>query len=234
MFTLIACTMDKKSFHTELASKLKELSERCSSMDPSRPEIPRIEIDSMLEQLRRIYDLVHAWGRMNDPGIQEIQKEEAPLPEDAAVESVKEEKGVESAAALPEEKPVVNAAGDSPPDLFSAPTESIADKYLKSERKTVADRITGGREDKSVARKMSRNKIEDIRTVIGINEKFFFINDLFQGDMKEYQAAIDRLNSYTARAEALSFLDHLKKDKNWKDDAEGYLQLRALVERRYL
>jgi len=209
------------------------LMEKCSIMDPSRPDLPRIEIDSMLEQLRRIYDLVYAMGRTNDPGIIENQKVEAPVSEEAFVEYATEVKPAEPAAPLPEELPVDNGAVASPPDLFSAQPESIADKYLKSEKKTVADRITGSREDKSVARKMSRNKIEDIRTVIGINEKFFFINDLFQGDMKEYQAAIDRLNSYTARAEALSFLDHLKKDKNWKDDAESYLQLRALVERRY-
>ena len=60
--------------------------------------------------------------------------------------------------------------------------------------------------------------IADIHTAIGINEKFQFINELFEGNTNEYTAAINQLNNYTSFTEAESYLNSIKEIYKWKED----------------
>ncbi len=59
--------------------------------------------------------------------------------------------------------------------------------------------------------------VNDIHTAIGINEKFQFINNLFEGNTNEYTAALNQLNNYTSFEEAEPYLNSINEIYKWKD-----------------
>lgn len=61
----------------------------------------------------------------------------------------------------------------------------------------------------------------DIRTGIGINDKYLFISELFRDDRNAYDAAIRQLNTFTNLQEAMRFAENeLQHKYDWdKEDA---------------
>lgn len=105
-------------------------------------------------------------------------------------------------------------------DMFSENTISIGEKLMD-------------KQDKSIAAKMQKDQIIDLRTSIGINDKFLFINELFEGDMKNYNDAIDKLNSFNNLNEAIVSLNLLRIEYNWKTNDEAFIKLNELIEVKY-
>lgn len=55
--------------------------------------------------------------------------------------------------------------------------------------------------------KLKPNKVQDISTAIGINDKIFFIKQLFNGDTTKYNTAISGLNKAQSLDDAIQFLN---------------------------
>lgn len=53
----------------------------------------------------------------------------------------------------------------------------------------------------------------DIRTAIGINDKYLFISELFKDDRNAYDAAIRQLNTFTNLQEAMRFTENDLQNK---------------------
>ncbi len=99
---------------------------------------------------------------------------------------------------------------------------------------TVRDKIAGAQEDKSIAEKLQQHPVSDLKKSIGINEKFAFINELFDGDMDGYNSAIEQLNTSLTFNDAMHVLSNqLAAKYNWSNDGESFLQLKNLLERRF-
>lgn len=135
----------------------------------------------------------------------------------------------ERAGVRKEEKPF----GVNTPDLFSGGSGTLADK-LKDEKPSVVDRISQGMPDNSVANKLQQKPLADIRAAIGINEKFLFINELFNGNLNEYNQAIQALNTAQNLARGLEIFEAYRSRYGWNPKLASFLKLRDLVERRYL
>lgn len=130
-----------------------------------------------------------------------------------------------------QEAPPVIKNQRMPGDLFGLPT--IADK-LKSEAPSVVDRINQGKPDQTLAHKMQLKPIEDLKNAIGINEKFQFVNDLFEGRIELYNDAISRLNSCGSGNNAENIFEGLKSTHGWNENTEAFHKLKTFVNRRYL
>lgn len=74
--------------------------------------------------------------------------------------------------------------------------------------------------------------VEDIRMVIGINEKFQFVNDLFEGNQNEYTAAINQLNNYGSFSEAEAYLNSIKDIYKWEDESPMVEKFIHIVRRK--
>jgi len=118
-------------------------------------------------------------------------------------------------------------------DLFGTTQQTIADKY-KSETKSLNDKIQKNKSEKSLGHRLQKNPIKDLKSAIGINEKFLFINELFKGNMKEYNETIISLNNCNLRDDAINILSSLAKKYNWEDEMVAYLTLHDFVERKFL
>lgn len=117
-------------------------------------------------------------------------------------------------------------------DLFSAhPT--VADKF-KDEKKSLNEKLSGSNTDKSIAAKLLNNPIKDLKSAIGINEKFKFINELFEGNLQKYNDGITKLNAFKNFGEAYKYLLSLKSEFTWNESNEAFQELSDLVNRRYM
>ncbi len=138
--------------------------------------------------------------------LEEVSVAEKPEP----VEKDSEEKIMEDTTE--EEKSTI--------DLFSTSEPTISDKYSKQEIETIADKI-------------NKEGINELREAIGINEKFLFINELFNGDMSKYNKAIDELDELTTMEGVNTYLLELKIQNQWADDNPAFVKLTELLKRKF-
>ncbi|MBN8703245.1 MAG: hypothetical protein J0M08_09270 [Bacteroidetes bacterium] len=64
----------------------------------------------------------------------------------------------------------------------------------------------------------------DIRNYIGINEKFMFINQLFNGNSHEYTIALNQINNILSEDELETYLDNLKSIYSWNDEKKDTVE----------
>ena len=138
---------------------------------------------------------------------------EMPKMEDEPVESNRYE----------EEKP----QSDELPGFFAqdeaefefATTETLGEKMMH--------------EDNSLAAKLQQNPVRDLKSVIGINDKFLFVNELFGGSMEKYNKSIENLNDLKTLNGAMIYLNELKIELQWNSSNEAYQKLKDLVSRKF-
>ncbi len=89
--------------------------------------------------------------------------------------------------------------------------------------------------DKSLAKKLELQPIEDLRKAIGLNERFYYANELFQGDGKEYTRAIEEFNHLSSLEDAQRLIEAKYFEKyHWDQHPEAEESLKLLLQRRYL
>jgi len=185
---------------------------------------------------------------LNEPVLQEI---DTPVMEDgkteevvtsAVVEEIKKESivvdqqvnviahistAVEKKTATPKGKKQIASVGG----LFGD-THSVAENF--KDEPSIADTIAKTKSEKSVAHTMQHKPIKDLKDAIGINEKFLFINELFDGNLQDYSEALDKLNASQNLQTAEEFIRaELAIRFNWTDDSAHVKNFRDLVERRF-
>lgn len=104
-------------------------------------------------------------------------------------------------------------------------------EFELSTGETLGERMMG--EDNSLAAKLQQNPVRDLKTVIGINEKFLFVNELFGGSMEKYNQAIENLNDLKTLNGAIIYLNELKIELQWNSSNEAYQKLKELVNRKF-
>lgn len=118
------------------------------------------------------------------------------------------------------------------PELFGN-GNSVADK-LKGEATSLNEKISAGKSDTTLADKINLTPISDIKSAIGINEKFQFINELFDGSSELYNEAIALLNNCASGFAASQLLADYQQRNAWAGDNKVFLRLKEFVIRRYL
>jgi len=201
--------MNKDIIKAELHSLLEAIHEQIEVLRETEEKIPQIEFDIILENIRKLYENVHILQRLNDP-YDHVEKRLKEPPSRPA----------ESFPAPEEKKTPKKSAKPADTDLFAEeqPTFNIK---LKEAR------------DKSLGPKVPPNRIDNLKTAITINEKFMFINELFEGSLREYNESIEALNGFTNLNQAAEYLDRLKKKNFWNTGSEAFKKLTELIERRY-
>ena len=98
---------------------------------------------------------------------------------------------------------------------------SLYDKIAKPAEKTVASQAT-------------RQPISNIKSSIGINEKFAYLKDLFKNNVNEYNEALDKLNNFENYGDAEDYFQELKAKNGWDPESKSFQGLADLLNRRYL
>ena len=81
---------------------------------------------------------------------------------------------------------------------------------------------------------LSAGPIKDLKKAIGINDRFLYINDLFDVDEYAFDRTIKIINGFSILQEAEYWIGReLKKKLGWKEDSESVQQFDQLVRRRF-
>ncbi len=114
-------------------------------------------------------------------------------------------------------------------------TRSIGEQF-PAENNSLHQRISTMKEDRSIGERMQQHPISNIKDAIGVNEKFLFINELFNGNIQAYHEAIATLNSMNSVQAAFDHLNELNKDNKWDAErsAATIEKLANFVQRRYM
>lgn len=118
------------------------------------------------------------------------------------------------------------------PDLFSSSGTTLADKF-QTERKTIKDQLSETNNDNSLGDKIQQSQIQDLKSAIGINDKFLFINELFKGDLAGYNKTIESLDKCASRQEALNMLEKFRYQFSWPENSSSLSRLFNFLKRRY-
>lgn len=112
-------------------------------------------------------------------------------------------------------------------------TEMIADRF-KAIGKSISDAATEVTHESSIGEKLKYQKLADLKSAIGLYEKFNIINELFDGDQLAYEQAIVNLNGCTSLPDAEQYLAELKSKFNWPEESDTAARLHELLERKFL
>ena len=104
-------------------------------------------------------------------------------------------------------------------------------EFELSTAETLGEKMMG--EDNSLAAKLQQNPVRDLKSVIGINDKFLFVNELFGGSMEKYNKSIENLNDLKTLNGAMIYLNELKIELQWNSSNEAYLKLKELISRKF-
>lgn len=187
---------------------------------------------------------------------EKIEVEETSLPEesDDSKETVEESlDNEESRPAEPEpepaeeaEEPKVEIPEVSLPKAVSEPKpDDVSVNKLESEMKafgvsdaddeSVNERLSKQGETRRSVVSRIRRPISNLKTAIGINDRFLFINSLFQGNPSVYERALEELNYLTNLKEAERFVDFEFRERyKWDMEDPTVVNFMGYVQRRYL
>ncbi|MCU0376064.1 MAG: hypothetical protein MUF24_12225 [Chitinophagaceae bacterium] len=121
-------------------------------------------------------------------------------------------------------------------------TDTLTQPKPKELHEILAERVVAKPAASSIASSrgglselLGATKITDLRRAISINDKFRFINGLFNGDEVFFERAVKTINSFSVLQEAQYWIQRELTIKNgWNDDDELVQQFYQLVNRRFL
>lgn len=115
--------------------------------------------------------------------------------------------------------------------LFEEPS-TLAGKYAATE--TIGDKITRSRTAQSIGEKLQGQPLLDLKKSIGINERYAFINELFEGNQQAYHDCIEQLNKMNDFEEATHMIQETLSNKlQQTKSAVRLTQFIELIKRRF-
>ena len=89
-------------------------------------------------------------------------------------------------------------------------------------------------ENKEVSEELNQEVIKDLKKAISINDRYLFINELFQGDEVMYDRSIKTINAFSIYAEAEYWIRReLKLKLGWDEKKQAVKQFNQLIKRRF-
>lgn len=229
--------MDKETLKQAIDEKLETIREQFDLLKQHNGRIPSIELDLIMSNLRDVYEYFLHLDKENLP----------PIPFRVNLSEEKpQQKTEDTVEDIPE--PVVNEPeADQLVEIEmepgSAEHPAMQQAEMKEEKRTTADLFTEHpstladkfkeRSEPRIADKLQHNSLTDIRKGIGINEKFRFINELFDGSLRIYEESVQKLNDCTSAEDAELVISDLKSAFNWQADNESAIMFLEIIRRRF-
>ena len=191
--------------------------------DDEEESAPAVEEEAVEEEIEDevVVDMAELEAEMEsaEEEVAEVapaeEKAEEEIVEEQAEDEVVEEKAEESATEL-----VVEPVAE--------PVKVVLGDVLGAEQTTLADRIAATA-TVDVASAVSASK--SLAEMIGLNDKFILLRDLFQNNHDYYEAAIDQLDEFDNIDDAMFFIHD---NFQWNPNSEGVKLLVELLSNKLL
>jgi hypothetical protein len=181
-------------------------------------------LSNMLEKLNNSADLI------NDPEtlLNEVFKslDETPQNNDNEIQKFAELHPLdETDFYLTEtEEPVhqVHEFEDDEEDVDSGSDKTLNDSFVDNSYETVADTLKQGQ------------KVNTLKSMLTINQKFMFINDLFNDNQNDFNKVLDFLEGCETKEAAVSFINNnYLKHNIWKANAPQVKEFMGLIDKKF-
>lgn len=218
--------MEKHKIRKEIAELINSIKQHSDDIGDKK-HIPQLELEVILKKIAALYEKSIVFNYLNSQNT--LENEIAKLIEPKV--NIEEKIMVEISKAEEKVKEEIQAV-----ETIQAPVKE-AEPFVEVKKeeleppKVEAPPVQVEKPKTSV--NIQKPSISDIKTAIGINDRFQFSNDLFQGNMQEYDIAIQQLNSSENMDSAMIYFGSLQKLYNWDTENETVKRLLELVERRY-
>ena len=174
----------------------------------------QVEEDESVEVIKEVGKVVEK---------QELDPEplSAPVPEPEIDVVTGKEEGLN----INEELEVENIINDK----IVQPTKEVISDLYKNKQKYRNESLQKDRVASDISSKFHNNPIADIASSIGINDKFRYVRELFDGDSSKYSSTIEVLNKVGSEADALNYI---KENFSWDMDDKLVSRLLELTRRK--
>jgi len=250
--------MDIKNSINIIINDIKEIDKIVKNFE-NYSNVPRIEIDITLSKVRNLYDnllLLRDVSLEIQP--KKVKIPEPDIPKEVNIETHTEEislKSDKNDTEEPEVKPseekkkakiqvedsLFIEKQQDPPKIINKGTtkkkvkektepEIIAEKFQKS-KQFINETLAKEKNHKDISTKMQSKPISDISSSIGLNDKFLFIKELFDGNNETYLQTIDYLNK---AVELDPTIKYLEGKFDWDMDDPTVQKLTDLIKRKLI
>lgn len=241
--------MNRQTLHNQLRHRLEDLMEKHQELMQRTPSIPQQEMTEFLQEIRIVYELALSLHQQNAiTSMDELELAVAarytgqpPAPEAQPIPTVQhhpansEEIMVDAINRTEEQKLPIGKlpkkiAGELNEQFEEAATVAQQFRETASLAEMMAQRAGSAR----LADSLQHSPISDLKTAIGINERFIFIQHLFNGDAAVFHNAVEKINSCESLQAAMQYLDSEFVGKySWKTNGEPVRHFVELIERRF-
>jgi hypothetical protein len=208
--------------------------------------IPNIELDLALSRLRNVYDLLlmfredthanthkpaHKSGREVTAAPPENGKpaEQKPAPLNSATPPVNET--VTTASPETFEETVATLVKPEDPAIPVAPEKTSTRKKPVEDKIFIHEKLGKHAHKKDITSKLQAQGIKSIAGSLGINDKFFFIRELFAGNTETFRQTMEELDNSHNFNDAYSLL---MGKFQWDMDSEPVQTLLNLIRRKFI
>lgn len=208
---------------------LKDLEEARSIIDDLKnyPGVPAIQVELAKAKCRSAEDVIKLITESETFSGQETiakaEKVQEPEPE------IKPEPEPETE---PEPEPETKPEPEHKPEPVEKHVHKekiIADKFPPPS--SLNEQIGSAKENEGRGSIMKSRPVKDLSEAIGINDRFYFMRELFSNDRKIYNETIEKLNIVNSIDEASELLATVTSQPDY---SEPFQQLLELVERKLL
>ena len=183
-----------------------------------------LETVSVLKYLIEEEDLSNETSRPEDIGPEQTGETMTPLQEAAAKHSPDQ---MEEATA----EPTAGWEETSETDEVDTRVHPENTKNGAQEVSTINETVAPPTGGASVASQLEREVVNDLQSAIGVNERFLYINELFEGDGDAYNTTLVKLDAFANLPEALKYVrNELSEKYTWDQEQESTISFYALIE----
>ena len=127
-----------------------------------------------------------------------------------------------------EEKTIKESASAETKKKNSSDAQSTLADVLNKKKSAVNEKISLGKTENDL---LYNKPVGDIRKAMGINDRFFYQRELFEGNSDLFNQTLDQLNSMSSFDDATNFL---VSNFEWDKDSEVSDSFLKVVKRRFL
>lgn len=216
------------------------------------------DLYSLLDDARKIHErmaILHylaierAVKKQENKGIKfnfssSVEEDEPDLNQTNLIDAIKVEHHIEAVKkSIGEQKPLFDSEEESEKiqpeeskpeqvkeEITVEPVNKVEDSNI-----SINDKFSTNADKPTLADKLGQQPIKDLTNSIGLNQKFLFMNDLFEGENDKYKEAIETINNFSAYIEADEYINNSLKDQfSWDMKSVSTQKFINLVQRRFL
>ncbi len=221
--------MEKKELKQEIDVLIESIKNQADRMN-AQSNLSMVELEVLHHKIQKLYEksiLIH-----HLPAVETKVAETIIVPQTVIHTEIpirREEPLPEVPKKIPQSDPE-----PSPMPVAKTTPETKTAVDLFGENATSEPRLAGKIKLEKEKGSSMRKPVADLLKAIGINDKFRYINELFDGNSNEYNIAVNQINTCSEYADADRYVANIREIYHWKDESEVVSLFMDLVERRFL